>query len=210
MRLTIFGATGNTGGRLVRHALAAGHTVTAVVRGEHQLPDHPQLRVVVADVLNSADITAAIQGADAVLDTIGSRDSGPTSICTDAALSISKAMESVGVQRLVITSNSARIAGPGDDWFTRFIVKPLILRPLLRHSLADMAAAEQAVRDSALDWTIVRAPQLTDNPAKSRYRSAVDRNVTFGIRLTREDLATALLDLAADPRTIRKHVNLAS
>ncbi|WP_107659159.1 NAD(P)-dependent oxidoreductase [Nocardia suismassiliense] len=210
MRLTIFGASGNTGSRLVRQALTAGHQVTAVVRGEHSLLDHPQLRLVVADVLNPAAITAAIQDADAVFDTIGARDRGPTSVCTDAALSISKAMESVGVQRLIITSNSAGIAGPGDDWSTRFVVKPLILRPLLRHSLADMAAAEQAVRDSSLDWTIVRAPQLTDNKAKNAYRSAIDRNVTFGFRITREDLATAMLDFAADPHTIRKHVNVAN
>ncbi|WP_174186238.1 NAD(P)H-binding protein [Nocardia barduliensis] len=89
-------------------------------------------------------------------------------------------------------------------------MKPVILRPLLRHSLADMAAAEQAVRDSALDWTIVRAPQLTDNAAKGSYRAAVERNVLFGIRITREDLATCLLDSAGDESAIRKHVNVAN
>lgn len=210
MRLTIFGASGRTGSRLVRQALAAGHEVTAVVRGQHSLAEHPRLRVVVADVMNPNDIATAIRGADAVLDTIGSRDRGPTSVATDAALAITKAMAAVGVQRLILISNSARIAGPGDDWCTRFVVKPLILRPLLRYSLADMAAAEQATRDTALDWTIVRAPQLTDNPPKGSYRTAVERNVTFGIRISRDHLATCLLDLAADPRSIHQHINVAS
>jgi putative NADH-flavin reductase len=208
MHLTLFGATGNTGGRTLAQALAAGHQVTAVVRGAHTPQDHPRLRVVVADPMNPAEITAAIDGADAVLDTIGARDSGPTSVSTDAALSITKAMATTGVRRLVLISNSAGVAGPDDDWFTRFVVKPMILRPLLRHSLTDMAAAEQVVRDSALDWTIVRAPQLTDNRAKGSYRTAVDRNVTFGIRISREDLATCLLDLAADPTSIGKHIHL--
>ncbi|WP_083889619.1 NAD(P)H-binding protein [Nocardia pneumoniae] len=81
---------------------------------------------------------------------------------------------------------------------------------VLRHSSADMAAAEQAVRDSALDWTIVRAPQLTDNAAKGSYRTAVERNVLFGIRITRDDLATCLLDLTADQAAIHKHVNVAN
>jgi putative NADH-flavin reductase len=210
MRLTIFGATGGTGGRLVRQALAAGHQVTAVVRGSHTIPDHPRLRVVVADVMNPADIADAVRDADAVLDTVGARVKGPTTVCADAALAIGKAMEMAGAQRLIMISNSARIAGPGDDWFTRFVVKPLILRPLLRDSLDDMAAAEQAVRDSALNWTIVRAPQLTDNPAKGSYRTVVERNVTFGIRITRDDLATCLLELAAAPQTIHKHVNVAN
>ncbi|WP_327110037.1 NAD(P)H-binding protein [Nocardia sp. NBC_01730] len=210
MRLTIFGATGNTGTRLVRQALAAGHEVTAVVRGTHTMRDHSALRVITADVMNPADIVEALRGANAVLDTIGSRAKGPTSVCTDAALSITKAMETAGAQRLVLISNSAGVAGRGDDWFTRFVVKPLILHPLLRHGLADMAAAEQAVRDSALDWTIVRAPQLTDNPAKGSYRTAIERNVLFGIRITRDDLATCLLDLASDEPAIRKHVNVAN
>ncbi|MEV6324894.1 NAD(P)H-binding protein [Nocardia sp. NPDC051787] len=210
MRITVFGATGNTGTRLVRQALTAGHEVTAVARGKHSMPDHPRLRVVVADAMNPADIVESVRGADAVLSTIGSREKGPTSVCTDAALSISKAMELAGAQRLVLVSNSAGVPGPGDDWFTRFVVKPLILHPLLRHSLADMAAAEQAVRDSALDWTIVRAPQLTDNAAKGSYRTAVERNVLFGIRVTRDDLATCLLDLATTEAALHKHVNVAN
>ncbi|MGK8555492.1 NAD(P)-dependent oxidoreductase [Nocardia gipuzkoensis] len=210
MRLTVFGATGNTGTRVVDQALAAGHEVTTVGRGRPSIPAHPRLRVVVADVMNPADIVEAVRGADAVLDTIGSREKGPTSVCTDAALSISKAMELAGAQRLVVVSNSAGVPGSGDDWSTRFVVKPLILRPLLRHSLADMAAAEQAVRDSALDWTIVRAPQLTDNAAKGSYRTAVERNVLFGIRITRDDLAACLLDLATDHAAIHKHVHVAN
>ncbi|MGO4618311.1 NAD(P)-dependent oxidoreductase [Nocardia sp. 2YAB30] len=210
MRLTIFGATGKTGAHLVRQALTAGHEVTAVVRGAHTMRDHSALRVIKADVMNPADLIRSLRDADAVLDVIGSRESGPTSVCTDAALSITKAMETAGAKRLVLISNSAGAAGQGDDWFTRFVVKPLILHPLLRHSLADMAAAEQAVRDSALDWTIVRAPQLTDNPAKGSYRTAVERNVLFGIRITRDDLATCLLDLAADETAIHKHVNVAN
>ncbi|MFI6775130.1 NAD(P)-dependent oxidoreductase [Nocardia sp. NPDC050412] len=209
MRLTIFGATGRTGGHLVRQALTAGHEVTAVVRGQHAMTDHPQLRAITADIMNPDDIAMAVRGADAVLDTIGSRDKGPTTVATDATLAITKAMASVGARRLILISNSARIAGPGDDWFTRFVVKPLILRPLLRHSLDDMAAAEQATRDTELDWTIVRAPQLTDHPAKGSYKTAVDRNVTFGIRISREDLAACLLELAADPQSIHHHINVA-
>jgi hypothetical protein len=107
-----------------------------------------------------------------VLDKIGSRETGATSVCTDSARSITKAMETAGARRLVMVSNSARVAGRGDDWFTRFVVKPLILRPPLRRSPADMAAAEQVARDPALGRTIVRAPQLTDHAAKGSYRTA--------------------------------------
>ncbi|GAB4589859.1 NAD(P)-dependent oxidoreductase [Nocardia sp. IFM 10818] len=210
MRITIFGATGGTGSRLVRTALADGHEVTAVVRGRHTLTAHRNLHVVTADVMNPGEIEAVVAEADAVLDAVGSRDKGPTSVVADAAESICKAMETTGSKRLIITSNSARIAGPGDEPFTRFVVKPLILRPLLRHSLNDMARAEEVVRRSRLNWTIVRAPQLTDNKAKGSYRTAVERNVVFGIRITRDDLARCMLDLIDAPQAIRAHVNVAN
>lgn len=210
MRLTIFGATGATGGRLVEQALRRGHEVTAVVRGPHALPEDPRLRVITADVMDPAAIVEAVTGADAVLDTIGSREKGPTAVCVNAAASIAEAMHRAGTKRLLVVSNSARIAGPGDEPFTRFVVKPLILRPLLRHSLADMSRAEQAVEASDLAWTIVRAPQLTDKAAKGRYRIAVERNVTFGIQITRDDLAACMLDLMSDTEAVHKHVNVAN
>lgn len=46
MKLTIFGATGGTGTCLTEQALAAGHSVTAVVRDPARLavPAHQRLR----------------------------------------------------------------------------------------------------------------------------------------------------------------------
>ena len=69
MKLTIFGATGGTGTCLTTQALAAGHSVTAVVRDPARLavPAHPRLEVVTADVLDPASICPAVDGADAVL-----------------------------------------------------------------------------------------------------------------------------------------------
>lgn len=210
MRLTVFGATGGTGSHLVEQALRRGHEVTAVVRGTPELPAHSNLRVITADVMDPAAIEDAVTGADAVLDAIGAREKGPTTVVTAAATAIAKAMDAAGATRLVMISNSAGTPGPGDEPFTRFVVKPLILRPLLRHSLADMARAESVVRGTNLDWTIVRAPQLTDNAPKGHYRTAIDRNVTFGIRITRADLARCMLDLLAAPSAVRAHVHVAN
>ncbi|MCP2279498.1 NAD(P)-dependent oxidoreductase [Nocardia amikacinitolerans] len=209
MRLTVFGATGSTGSHLVRQALERGYHVTAVVRGQHEFPMHSNLRLITADVMNPGAIQTAVADADAVLDAIGSREHGPTTVVADAAQSICKAMEATGTSRLIMVSNSAGTPGPGDEPFTRFVVKPLILRPLLRHSLIDMARAETIVRDTDLDWTIVRAPQLTDNRPQGAYRTAVDRNVMFGIRITRGDLARCMLDLIDIPQTVRTHVHVA-
>lgn len=201
MKFTIFGATGGTGVLTVRRALDAGHEVTAVVRDPAGLP--PELRdcaeVVQADVMDPAAIEEAVKGRDAVLSALGTREGrAPTSVCADGTRSITEAMTAAGTERFVLVSASGLHAGPGDDPFTRFVVKPLILGRMLKHAFADMRAAEDITRRSGLAWTIVRPPRLTNGPGNGRYRKAVDRNVLGGASIARADLAIALLDQAAD------------
>ncbi|MEU8803541.1 NAD(P)H-binding protein [Spirillospora sp. NPDC048819] len=212
MRLTIFGATGGTGIRLVRRALGAGHEVTAVVRDPAGLP--AELRaaanVVQADVMDSGAIEGTVKERDAVITAIGTREGRePTSVCADGARGIVGAMNATGGGRLLLVSGSGFHAGPGDDPLTRFVVKPLVLRRLLKHAFADMRDAEDVVRASGLDWTIVRPPRLTDGHGAGRYRKAVDRNVLGGFSIARADLAAALLDLADDPAAIGHVVGVA-
>jgi putative NADH-flavin reductase len=204
MKLTIFGATGGTGCQIVRQAAHAGHEVTAVVRDATRLP--PDLRDLIAIVeANSVDDTAvkaAVAGRDAVISAIGTRDlKHPTRVCADTAGFLTTAIRSGSHRepRLVLASNSAMAPGPGDDPLTRFLVKPVVLAPLLRHMIEDMRQAEQIVRVSGVPWTIIRAGRLTDRQSKGGYRRGVDRNVLGGFQITRADFATALLDAATDP-----------
>jgi putative NADH-flavin reductase len=204
MKLTVFGATGGTGCQIVRQAAHAGHEVTAVVRDAARLP--PDLRDLIAIVeANSVDDTAvkaAVAGRDAVISAIGTRDlKHPTRVCTDTAGFLTAAIRSGSPcePRLVLASNSAMAPGPGDDPLTRFLVKPVVLAPLLRHMIEDMRRAEQIVRVSGVPWTIIRAGRLTDRQSKGGYRRGVDRNVLGGFQITRADFATALLDAATDP-----------
>jgi uncharacterized protein YbjT (DUF2867 family) len=211
MKLTVFGATGGTGRHLLEQALATGHEVTAVVRDPAKLPGglRERVKVVPVSMTDAGEVEAAVQGRDAVITAIGPRDMrAPADVCADTTRDIIAAMLACGGGRLVTASNSAMAAGPGDDPFTRYVVKPLILQRLLKPALDDMRAAERQVRDSGLDWTIVRAGRLTDRPAKGSYRRAVDRNVFWGIQITRGDLAAAMLDAAADPASVRHAVSV--
>ncbi|HEU5033035.1 MAG TPA: NAD(P)H-binding protein [Spirillospora sp.] len=204
MRLTVFGATGGIGTRLVRLALDEGHAVTAVVREPGRLPADLRDRaaVVRADVMDPAAIEGAVKGADAVVSAMGPRGLGPTTVCGDSSRSIIAAMRATGAGRFLMVSMGAISSEPGDDPLTRYVAKPLILGRILRHGIADMRVAEAQVRDSGLDWTIVRPPRLTNKEGRGRYRKAVDRSVTGGYSITRDDVAKALLDLTGDLASI--------
>jgi putative NADH-flavin reductase len=210
MKLTIFGATGGTGTRLVEQALAAGHQVTAVVRDPARLaiPASPRLRVVTADVMDPAAIVPAIEGADAVLSAMGPRENGPTTISQDSVRSIIQAMQKSGVRRLLTVSGSV-VTDEGEGVFMRYLLKPLVRGTRLRHVCADMRRAEEETRASALDWTIMRPPALTDKPAVGTYRTAIDRNLRHGFTVSRADLAAYMLTLIDDPATVHRHVSIA-
>jgi putative NADH-flavin reductase len=210
MQLTIFGASGGTGRRLVEQALAAGHTVTAVVRDAARLPvRHDRLKLVAADVLDPEAITPAVADADAVVSALGPRSSRNRSSITSAGMaSILKAMRTAGSSRLVVVS-AAPVAS--DDHGTtlpyRLLVKPL-LRALLGGLYADLAVMEETVRRSGLAWTILRPSQLTDGPRTGSYRQATDANLRRGYRISRADLADAILAALEDPDSVKATITI--
>lgn len=208
MRVTVFGATGGTGRQVVRRALAAGHEVTAVVRGGSRLEvaDHALLRVVTADPMDPAAAEGAVRGGDAVVSALGPRGRAATTVCSDGARSITAGMRAAGVGRLVVVTASGPVVDEGDGPFSRALVKPILAR-YLRGPFADFPRTEGIVRASGLDWTVLRPPRLTDGRSRP-YRSAVDRNVRGGFTLARTDLARAVLAALADPTTIGHTVGL--
>jgi putative NADH-flavin reductase len=211
MRLTVFGATGGTGTRLVRRAVEEGHEVTAVVRDPARLdvPAHERLRVITADVTDPAEVEPTVDGADAVLSALGHRGAGSATICADGGRAIVQAMGKAGVRRLLVVSAAGLVTDAGDGLVTRYVVKPLILERLLKNGFTDMRRCEQEVRDSDLDWTIVRPPRLTDKEPTGRYRTATDLNLRGGWTISRGDLAGCLLGLVTDESSVRHHVSVA-
>ncbi|MFE9745904.1 NAD(P)-dependent oxidoreductase [Saccharothrix saharensis] len=202
MRITVLGASGGTGSKIVELAREAGHDVTAIVRTRNG-------RDTVADVMDPDSIGPHVAGADAVVSAIGSRAAlKPTSVQTDSTRSVVLAMKAHGARRLVVVSNSGMVTD-GDDPFTRYLVKP-ILRRVLRYPWGDMARMEDVVRASGLEWTIVRPPQLTDGPRTDAYRTAVGTNVRGGMRVSRADLAALVVRCLADPGTVHQAISVAN
>jgi putative NADH-flavin reductase len=210
MKLTIFGATGSTGTCLVEQALAVGHDVTAVVRDPARLtmPGQQGLRVVTADVMKPAAISPVLAAADAVISALGPHGTGRTTISQDSVRSIIQAMQESGVQRLLTVSGTI-VTDEGEGAVMRYVLKPAVRATFLRHVCADMRQAEEVVRNSSLDWTIMRPPGLTDKAATGAYRIATERNLRHGTTISRADLAACMLTLINDTAVVRKHVCVA-
>jgi len=197
MKITVFGATGGTGVELVRQALRAGHSVTAVVRSTAEFP--AGVEVMRADVMDPVAIEPAVTGRDVVISALGHRPGADDPVCAPGAESIIQAMRTTGVRRLVVVTAAGHITDSHDDFLTAKIAKPILWR-FLRASFTDFTATDTIVTASGLDWTIMRPPRLTNGRPKP-YRMAIDHTVRRGNSISRTDLATATLAAATDPAT---------
>ena len=201
MRITVFGATGQIGGEMVRQAASAGHEVTAVVRsGVADPPDGVEVARV-PDLTVVEALLPVVEGADAVVSGIGPRGPRQVRVASSTGAAILRALEKTGVRRFVaVTAAPVAPAPPGDSLGNR-IMYPVVGR-LLRGIYGDLARLEDLMRASGTDWTIVRPPNLTNAPLTGRYRTAVDANVPRGKSIGRADVAHCMLATLDDPALI--------
>jgi putative NADH-flavin reductase len=166
MKLVIFGATGGTGSQLLTQALDGGHEVTIIARNPDNAArrGHANLTVLVGDVLEPSTWVAGMAGHDAILSCLGSTDrKRPTTVYSRGTANIIEAMRTSGVRRLMCLS-SAGLEIPPDTPLPVRLVTSVVIQRLYRHGYDDMAIMERTVATSDTDWTVIRAPMLTDGP----------------------------------------------
>ena len=203
MKILVFGSTGGTGRELVKQALDEGHSVTAYARDPAKLDDlqHPNLKVASGDVLDPAAVKSAAEGQEAIFSAIGA-GAGRTILREEGTRNIVEAMQGTGVKRLISLSS----LGVGDSRANlSFFTKHIIVAIFLRHAFADHERQEAVVRQSSLDWTIVRPPHLKDSPRTGVYRhgfSTTDKQIKGWI--SRADVADFMLKQLVDDRYLHQ------
>ncbi|MFW6320856.1 MAG: NAD(P)-dependent oxidoreductase [Halohasta sp.] len=192
MKLTVFGANGPTGQRLVDQAVGRGHEVTAVVRSP--VPDSrfdDAVTVFQADVYAGDPIESAIEGATAVCSALQHNRLTPSDYVTVTGRHVLDAMAAVGVDRY-LTVVPAAVPQEGDR---RGLAEAIVaaLYRLLRPTVWDDAVTHvEDVADSGLDWTVIRALRLTDGETTRRYRTG---DIKLGVGgVSRGDVAAFMLD----------------
>jgi putative NADH-flavin reductase len=222
MKLTIIAATGGIGRRLVEQAMAAGHAVTAVVRNPKNLP--AGVRVVVTDLAaaDPAALESAVAGADGVLSGLGARTTAEAEagVAWRGTQAIVQAMKATTARRIIVVSAAPNSTipspgrpnpprhDPGEGFFMRNVLTPVV-KTVLRKHYADLARMEDVLRQSELDWTIVRPPRLTDKPMTGVYRTAQGQNLRGGLTVSRADVAHFMIRAVRQPETIRQAIGVA-
>jgi len=203
LRLLIIGATGGTGRELVDQALKLGHEITALARTPERLSiKHRHLHTMKGDVTNVQCVEQAVGGQDAVLSTLGTKVIRKNTIQSDGTRNLIRAMQQCGVRRLVLESSLDVGDSRGQlGFFFAHVIRPT----LLRNIFADKEVQEKLVRESPLEWTIVRPAMLTNGPRTGKYRAgfSVDDRSIKG-KISRADVADFMLQQLTDNTYLKK------
>jgi putative NADH-flavin reductase len=216
VRLAILGATGRIGGHVLTWALDAGYPVTALARDPDALrraardPDAPVpharipgarpgearpgeerglragLTVSRGDALDGIAVAETIAGADAVISALGPRGAQSPGLMAGAASNIVSAMQQTGPRRLICVSAAGAYitADPNMNWLVKLVLPRVLAKPF-----ADVRQMEDTIRQSGLDWTLVRATRLVSRPGTGQYRISPDFPPRGGGKIARADVA---------------------
>ncbi len=167
MKIAIFGATGGTGQALVKQALEKGHRVTVLVRNPEKVEiKHANLLIVKGDVLDAVSVEKAVAGHDAVLVALGVKPPSKAKVVGPGTKNIIEAMKKHGIKRLIVESAMFM-----DDTVRKnsFLIS-LLTKTFMKGIYADKLVQEVAVRESGLEWVIVRPVGLANGPKTEIYR----------------------------------------
>lgn len=176
----------------MEQALQLGHFVTAFVRDPAKLLiQHPNLTVLTGDVLKPETVLPAVRRQDVVICSLGSRPGQKDQAVAEGTRNLVVAMHQAGVQKLFVVSS----LGVGTSYEEASLPSKLIIKTLLSGVIAEKEKQEQTVRESGLDWVIVRPTSLTNGPVTGHYR--IGEHLPFSRfdfpRISRADVAAFLL-----------------
>ena len=205
MNITIFGGTVVTGLLLIEKALKNGHTVTAFARTPSKISvQHPNLKTVKGELSELEKIETAIKGADAVISVLGPAQKTKGLVIAEGIKLIVESMKKNGVKRLIATATPS-FKDTNDKFQFGFAFGVFMVKALIKDSYKNIALTGKYISESGLDWTIVRLPMLSNNPASGNIKTGYtgDGNVNL-FSLSRADLADFILLQLDDIKWLHK------
>ena len=200
----VIGASKGIGLETVRIALEAGHRVRALARSATSMSlTHSQLEKVRGDALVHEDVEAALQDVDVVIQTLGvgfKELFGPVHLFSDATRLLVAAMAARAVKRLVCVTGF----GAGDSRDSIGALQRLPFHAVFGRAYADKSIQEQLIKESTLDWTIVRPGVLTGGARTGRYQALDQPSHWRNGFIARADVADFCVKQIGNSASVRK------
>lgn len=199
LTIAILGGAGKAGRPLVQQALAAGHTVRLLLRHPQAFNlAHERLEIVHGDVRDRACVHQLLASTDALLSTLGHTKGEPKPMMAAATQTFVTSMEELGIRRCVVVTSLFVTGREALDQKTQEAADYMQQHfPLF---MDNRRLEFEVLSGSLLDWTYVRVPLITQDPATGGV--AVSLNHLPGQQISAVDLADFLLSQLIDQQYI--------
>jgi putative NADH-flavin reductase len=214
MNFAIFGASGGTGTLLTERCLAAGYSVTALLRTPEKFPLRDRVHVIHGTAFDPACVREAIERADVVLSTLGARSPlRNENVLPRAIPLIVEAMQQTVSQakpmrRIIVLGSAGALPTSLDKQpaWRRWFVQKIVYNTFLKWPVAEQISQYATLSASNLDWTMVMPPMLTNGPPHHTYRVDGEALPPNGSRISRADVADFMMQQIGSPQWIKKGV----
>ncbi|KAI1868805.1 hypothetical protein JX265_006784 [Neoarthrinium moseri] len=178
------GLANNVGERLKAYTVA-------LVRSSSSLATRPGLTVVTGSPLSKPDIRSALSAvptltpsaAIVTLNTVRKSDSpfaaqvSPPRFLADSCANVCEVLEHAGIHRIVVMST----AGVGDSWGKLpWMSKAFMGWTNIKYALEDHGLVDKEIRQTKMDWTLVRAVRLDFDDQKQKPGNTTTDVKTLG------------------------------
>jgi putative NADH-flavin reductase len=209
MVLTVFGATGMVGKKVLRYAIAKGYKVRAFGRNVADLIDEDlrddDLETIKASVFDKREIFKAVKEADVVISVLGGGVDGVDKTRSLGIKNIVEQMQAAGVQRIVALGGSGVLSTANGEYILEQPDYPEEYLAVGREHLK----AFLTLQASTLSWTFVCAPTIKDSDATDNfitsdlYPPTPNKNY-----ITAGDLAHFMVDEAEKQQHVHQRVGI--
>jgi len=207
MKITIIGASAGIGLETVKRGLNRNHSITTLSRSEIEIEEKKSVKMILGDATNKADLSNAIQNADALIITLGTgKNMKATVLFSDFAKLIVEIHEEnkIDIPFIFVTGFGTGESKNYVSWLVR-----LFLKYFLKDVYADKAKMEEIITNSTMNWTVVRPGRLLDKELTEKYR--IENKLFKGINIggiNRADVADFLIKQAEKQTELKKYVGI--
>jgi len=204
--VAVFGASGATGGRFIAAATRAGIPLRLHYRSAPDDDPPPDAIVVIGALEDPPAVRETLRSSSAAVVLIGPRSSSGDVCCAKATRAIIDAMRLQRQRRLLCTTGAT--LGP----LAANVSVPMRATAMAwrrftsEEQTDDRAEQERIVRNSRLDWTLVKPSRLTDNGTGETFRASSELGIGLRSTIARDTLAAFLLAEIIEPRFIGQAV----
>jgi putative NADH-flavin reductase len=209
MLITVFGATGQVGSRVVKQALAKGHTVRAFGRNVIKLIDEDErndsLEAIHGYIFEEKDVYNAVKGTNAVISALGGSFDGTDKTRSLGIKNIIQQMNKANIQHIVALGGFGVLNAPDGTYIVDQPDYPPQYLPVGKEHLQ----AYLYLKDSNLEWTFVCSPDIKDKDASFQYHTSDNFPPTpNNSYINAGDLADFMIQEVEQPAHVKQRVGI--